>query len=116
MGEPYLDKAALLKAIKDAEAKASKDLEEAQARKQAAVANAHGEAERIRREGIAAVDAQVALQIAEARKRIDADKADRLTQGRVRVRRKRELADARVPEVAEFLIQEFERAAQAGMR
>lgn len=111
-----MDKAAVLRAIKEAEANAAKDLEEAQARKQAAVAGAQADAERIRRDGTAAVDAQVADQIAQARKRIDAEKAERLAQGRVRIRRKREIAEARVPGVAEFLISEFERAAQTGMR
>ena len=111
-----MDKAALLKAIKDAEAKAAKDLEEAQAKKQSAVAAAQGEAERIRREGLAAVDHQVALQIAEARRRIDAEKQEKLHAGRVRIRRKREAAEARVGEVAEFLVEEFERAVQSGLR
>lgn len=111
-----MDKAALLKAIKDAESKAAKDLEDAQARKQSAVASAQGEAERIRREGIAAVDRQVAEQIAEARRRIDAEKQTKLVAGRVKIRRKRDAAEARVPEVAEFLVQEFERAVQSGLR
>jgi len=111
-----LDKAALLKAIKDAEAKAAKDLEEAQAKRQMAIAAGQSEAERIKREGLSAVDQQVADQIAEARRRIEAEKKERLADGRVRIRRKREVAEARVGEVAEFLVTEFERAASAGMR
>lgn len=111
-----MDKAALLKAIKDAEAQASKDLEDAQARKGAAVAAGQSEAERMRREGLAAVERQVADQIGEARRRIEAEKQERLASGRVRIRRKREAAEARVAEVAEFLVQEFEKSVQAGLR
>lgn len=111
-----MDKAALLKAIKEAEAKAAKDLEEAQAKKQMAVAAGQAEAERTKREGFAAVDKQVADQVAEARRRIDGDKSEKLTAGRVRIRRKREVAEARVGEVAEYLVQEFERSAQSGLR
>ncbi len=111
-----MDKAALLKAIKEAEAKTAKDLEEAQAKKQMAVAGAQAEAERTKREGLSAVDKQVADQVGEARRRIDADKAEKLTAGRVRIRRKREVAEARVGEVAEYLVQEFERSAQSGLR
>jgi vacuolar-type H+-ATPase subunit H len=111
-----LDKAALLKAIKEAEAKAAKDLEEARAKKQVALGAAQADAERTRREGLAAVDKQAAGQVAEARRRIDADKAEKLTAGRVRIRRKREVAEARVAEVAEYLVQEFERSAQSGLR
>ncbi|HKZ59819.1 MAG TPA: hypothetical protein VJ547_08250 [Candidatus Thermoplasmatota archaeon] len=111
-----MDKAALLKAIKEAEAKAAKDLEEAQAKKQMAVAAGQAEAERTKREGSAAVDKQVADQVAEARRRIDGDKSEKLTAGRVRIRRKREVAEARVGEVAEYLVQEFERSAQSGLR
>jgi vacuolar-type H+-ATPase subunit H len=111
-----LDKAALLKAIKDAEAKAAKDLEEAHAKKQQALAAAQGDAERTKREGYAAVDRQVADQVADARRRIDAEKQEKLSAGRVRIRRKREQAEARVAEVAEFLVQEFERAVESGLR
>ena len=111
-----MDKAALLKAIKDAEAKAAKDLEEAQARRQMALASAQSESERVRREGLAAVDRQVADQIAEARRRIEVDKGERLTAGRVQIKRKREAAEARVSAVAEYLVGEFERAAQTGLR
>lgn len=111
-----MDKAALLKAIKEAEANAAKDLEDAQARKQSSVASAQAEAERIRREGIAAVERQVAEQIAEARRRIDVEKQAKLAAGRVKIRRKRESAEARVPDVAEFLVEEFERAVQSGLR
>src|SRR6185295_19144962 len=66
----FLDKAALLKAIKEAEAKAAKDLEEAQAKRQSAIAAGQAEAERVKREGLAAVDEQVASQVADARRRI----------------------------------------------
>jgi vacuolar-type H+-ATPase subunit H len=111
-----MDKSALLKAIKDAEAKAAKDLEEAKAAKAAAVASAQADADRIRREGLAAVDGEVAEMIAEARRRIDVDKQEKVAAGRVRLRRKREGADARVPQVAEFLVQEFEKSVQAGLR
>ncbi len=106
----------MLKAIKDSEAKAAKDLEEAQASKAGAVASAQGEAERIRREGKAAADQEVAEQIGQARRRIDADKQEKLKAGRVRIRRKRDVAEARVPEVAEFLVQEFEKSVQSGLR
>ncbi len=111
-----MDKAALLSAIKEAEAKAAKDLENAQAKKQLAFASAQSDAERVRREGLAEVDRQVAEQISAARRKIDADKQEKLQAGRLRIRRKREAAEARVPEVAEFLVQEFERAAQSGLR
>jgi len=116
VGEPQLDKASLLKAIKEAEAKAAKDLEEARARKQQALATAQLEAERIRREGIAAVDGQAAEMIAKARQRVEAEKQQKLAEGRAKIRRKRELAQARVPQVADFLVQEFERYVQAGLR
>jgi vacuolar-type H+-ATPase subunit H len=111
-----LDKAALLKAIKGAEAKAAKDLEEAQARRAAAIAAGQSEAERLRREGLSAVDQQVADQIAEARRRIEAEKGEKLSAGRQKIKRKREVAEARVGEVAEFLVTEFERSVQAGLR
>ncbi len=111
-----MDKAALLKAIKEAEAKAANDLEDAQAKKQQALASGQGDAERIRREGYAAVDRQVAEQIGEARRRIEVDKQEKLQAGRVRIRRKREASEARVGEVAEFLVQEFERSVQSGLR
>ena len=111
-----MDKAALLKAIKDAEAKAAKDLEDAQAKRQAAIGAGQAEAERIKREGLSAVDQQVADQVAAARAKIDAEKRERLQGGRAAIKRKREVAEARVGEVAEFLVQEFERAAHAGMR
>jgi vacuolar-type H+-ATPase subunit H len=111
-----MDKAALLKAIKDAEAKSAKELEEAQAKRQAAVAAGLAEAERLRREGISAVDRQVTEQIADARRRIDADRGEKIGAGRVQIRRKREAAEARVGEVAEYLVREFEAAARAGMR
>jgi vacuolar-type H+-ATPase subunit H len=111
-----LDKAALLKAIKEAEAKAAKDLEEAQAKRQSAIAAGQAEAERVKREGLAAVDEQVASQVADARRRIDADKNEKLSAGRTKIKRKREVAEARVGEVAEFLVTEFERSVQAGLR
>jgi vacuolar-type H+-ATPase subunit H len=111
-----MDKTALLKAIKEAEAKAAGDLEEAQARKQQALAAAQSDAERIKRDEFAAVDRQVAEQIADARKRIEADKLEKLTAGRVRIRKKRDVAEARVAQVAEFLVEEFERSVQSGLR
>ena len=111
-----MDKAALLKAIKEAEAKAAKDLEDAQARRQMAIAAGQAEAERLRREGLSAVDQQVAEQIAQARTRIEADKGEKLNAGRQKIKRKREIAEARVGEVAEFLVTEFERSVQAGLR
>jgi len=58
----------------------------------------------------------VADQVAAARQRVEAEKKERLADGRVKIKRKREVAEARVGEVAEFLVQEFERAAHAGMR
>lgn len=111
-----MDKTALLKAIKEAEAKAASDLEEAQARKQQALAAAQSDAERTKREAFAAVDKQVADQIADARRRIEADKAEKLNAGRVQITKKRQLAEARVAQVAEFLVEEFERSVQAGLR
>jgi len=114
--DQFLDKAALLKAIKEAEARAAKDLEEAQARKQQALAAAQAEGEKIRREGIAAVDRQVAEQIAAAQRRIEQEKAEKLSAGRVAIRRKREAAEARVPQVAEFLVREFEQSVKSGLR
>jgi vacuolar-type H+-ATPase subunit H len=112
----FLDKAALLKAIKEAEAKAAKDLEEAQAKKQQALAAAQAEGEKIRRDGTSAVDAQVVEQIAAAQRRIDQEKAEKLTAGRVQIRRKREAAEARVPQVADFLVRELEQAVKSGLR
>jgi hypothetical protein len=58
----------------------------------------------------------VAAQVADARRRIDAEKGEKLQAGRAQIRRKRDVAEARVSEVAEFLVQEFERAAQSGLR
>jgi vacuolar-type H+-ATPase subunit H len=111
-----LDKAALLKNIKDAEGKAATEVAEARARKQQAIATGEIEAEKIRKDGHATADREAAAQVAKARERIDAEKAEKLSQGRVRVRRKREQAEARVQEVAEYLVGEFESAAQAGFR
>ena len=111
-----MDKAALLQSIREAEANATKDLEEARAKKQQAMAAAQGEAERLRRDGVAEVDAVVAAQLAEARRRIDAEKKAKLAEGRARVRRKREQAEARIPEVADFLVAEFEKYARSGLR
>lgn len=111
-----MDKAGVLKAIKDAEAKAASELEEGRARKAAAVASAQGEGERVRREGFAEADRAAQSQIDEARRGIEKEKQGKLEQGRIRVRRKRELAEARVNDVAEYLVQEFERFVQAGAR
>src|SRR5690349_24259840 len=74
----FMDKTALLKAIKEAEAKAASDLEDAQARKQQALAAAQSDAERTKREAFAAVDQQAADQVAQARRRIEGDKAEKL--------------------------------------
>ncbi len=111
-----MDKVALLKEIKEAEGKAATQIEEARARKEQAVAAGEVEAEKIRKDGHASADGEAAAQVAKARERIDAEKAEKMSQGRVRVRRKREQAEARVSEVAEYLVGEFESAAQAGFR
>jgi len=112
----FMDKTALLKAIKEAEAKASADLEDAQAKKQQALAGAQADAERTKRDAFAAVDKQVADQIADARRRIEADKQEKLAAGRVQIAKKRQMAEARVAQVAEFLVEEFERSVQSGLR
>lgn len=111
-----MDKAALLQAIKEAESKAAKELEDAKAKKQQALVAAQVDSERIKSEGYAAVDRQVAEQLAEARRRIEADKQTKVQAGRVKIRKKRETGEARVAEVAEFLVQEFERSVQSGLR
>ncbi len=111
-----MDKAGVLKAIKEAESKASKDLEDARARKAAAVASAQSESERVRRDGFAEADRAAQSQVDDAKRGIDKEKEAKLAQGRIRVRRKRELAEARVNEVADYLVQEFERFVQAGAR
>ena len=111
-----MDKTALLKAIKEAEAKAASDLEDARAKKQQALGAAQSDAERTKREAFAAVDKQVADQIADARRRIDGDKAEKLARGRAGIHKKRETAEAKVAQVAEFLVEEFERSVQSGLR
>lgn len=106
----------MLREIKAAEAEAAKQLEEAKAAKQQVIQAAQLEVERLRRDGMAAVDRQVAEQIAEARRRVDASKSERLVSGRAQIRRKKELAEARAADVADFVIREFERHIESGMR